>query len=1132
MKNIIYIFLAVCLSTPALAQQIVGAEYFFDTDPGVGNGTSVPFSADDSLEFTASIPLNNLDAGFHNLLIRFKNELGFWSCAEQRSFFAQPLPMSNETIVAGEYFIDIEPGVGNGMPLDISSQADSIEQNYAITLGSLSQGFHQLGMRFKNQSGSWSALDARSFYVTSIQALDNNIVSGEYFVDVEPGVGNGTPFAVSSTSDSLEYDVSLLLPTMELGNHNLYIRYKNADNNWTLAEPRPFVVCTSYAAEADFTFNITDDLAFFDDNSQYADSLLWDFGDGATSTQVNAIHLYDLGGQYDVTQFNYNVCGDDAITKTIDINGAGVFTPSVSANTNYVVATITGAGFIEGSLAKLFREGEEILPTNINWSSSHHLTATFNFVSETIGDWNLAVEVPGVFLDTIFNAIALEPVAPINLSTYIVAPARQLLNRNQKVLVNISNDGNQTVFGLQNFVSFTKQNVSVALLSDLKAPSFVDHYLDSVNRGLVTSLDLLTQDSVYFGHYIIPMLGPGETTTLMFNVLATNVQPMQIQSVLANSIFSPTQVNSFIGGLTSFTPQGITSSAGRTGLATGGLLNNSLLTGLLSGLVTGTSGGSSYNSPGFPSPNYTVSPGPGSSGGGPPTGCVGCGNQGGPVNNGGTGPVSGGQQVAGAIFSPIMPNAPANPQQPFVPAPEDEEVSQEAMDDIADAIEKWLNDDMGDDLDGEDSDEEPEDLDTPEGGDCGPLPLGIECVPFVPIDSDEDGDPDNDGDEEDEDDLNFVSGFDPNAIYGPAGFTDVHYIQNNRRMDYTVSFENVDTATANVVEVRVNTLLDTAKFDISTFRYEAFGVGEQLYALAPFRNSFVSEVDQSSFENCLLRVTGNAPDSAGLVHVLFESLNLETRALIDNPDDGFLPPNVDAPFGEGYFVFSVMQKENQSHLTEFPMEAEIVFDALEPIVTEIYNNTIDAEAPESFITGTEATVADSVLVLYFNKQDMHSGVDFVDFYASSDGAAFEKRVRTNSDSLVVNLAYGVAYQFYTIATDFCGNVELAPDAPDVTVTYVVGIEESTIASSVNVYPVPSTDVLNCEVVMAKSAEVTIEFENMLGEKVNVGSTGQLTWQQGVGKFNRSFFINDLANGIYNLKITMDDQTISRRFVKQ
>lgn len=560
---------------------------------------------------------------------------------------------------------------------------------------------------------------------------------------------------------------------------------------------------------------------------------------------------------------------------------------------------------------------------------------------------------------------------------------------------------------------------------------------------------------------------------------------MQIQSVLANSIFSPTQVNSFIGGLTSFTPQGITSSAGRTGLATGGLLNNSLLTGLLSGLVTGTSGGSSYNSPGFPSPNYPVSPGPGSSGGSPPAGCVGCGNQGGPVNNGGTAPVSGGQQVAGAIFSPIMPNAPANPQQPFVPAPEDEEWSQEVLDAIDDALMKSLIEEMGDDLDGENSDEEPEDLDTPEGGDCGPLPLGIECEPFVPIDSDEDGDPDNDGDEEDEDDLNFVSGFDPNAIYGPAGFTDVHYIQNNRRMDYTVSFENVDTATANVVEVRVNTLLDTTKFDISTFRYEAFGVGEQLYALAPFRNSFVSEVDQSSFENCLLRVTGNAPDSAGLVHVLFESLNLETRALIDNPDDGFLPPNVDAPFGEGY------------------------------------------EAPESFITGTEATVADSVLVLYFNKQDEHSGVDFIDFYASADGAAFEKMERTNSDRLVVYLTYGVQYQFYTIATDFCGNQEMAPDVADVIVSYLVEVDEQNSAAFVKVYPVPSSENLTVAYTLLRGGDLSITLIDITG-KVAL----QKNWKSSkTGSSSVDLNIGSLAKGVYSLQFLVDKTMITKRIIK-
>jgi hypothetical protein len=343
-----------------------------------------------------------------------------------------------------------------------------------------------------------------------------------------------------------------------------------------------------------------------------------------------------------------------------------------------------------------------------------------------------------------------------------------------------------------------------------------------------------------------------------------------------------------------------------------------------------------------------------------------------------------------------------------------------------------------------------------------------------------------------------------------------------------VTFENVDTATANVVEVRVNTLLDTAKFDITTFRYEAFGVGEQLYALAPFRNSFVSEVDQSSFENCLLRVTGNVPDSAGHVHVLFESLNLETRALIDNPDDGFLPPNVDAPFGEAYFVFSVMQKQDLIHLTEFPMEAEIIFDYLEPIVTEVYNNTIDAEAPESFITSTAATVADSILVLHFNKQDDHSGVDFEDFYVSADGANFERRVRTNSDSLVVNLAYGVDYQFYTIATDNCGNRELAPSSPDVTVSYYVGIEEINLISNLIVYPVPTSNVLNISYKLTQPTSAILSLIDITG-KVVMQKNSQSLKQ---GKVNEQIDISSLAQGVYMLQIEVDGALIKRKVVKQ
>jgi PKD repeat protein len=1044
--------------------------------------------------------------------------------------FAIATQLNAQLVVSGEYFIDTEPGIGFGIPLEIAVPADSIEHNFSIIYNDLTPGFHHLGLRFKNDFGNWSSNDMRNFYVMQNEALDGNIVLGEYFVDIEPGIGNGTSFSIPNPSDSLENDISLLLPEMELGNHILYIRYKDAADNWTLAEPRPFLVCTNYAAIADFSFNVTDDLAFFSDHSQYIDSLQWDFGDGSPiSNQLNEIHLYETGGQYNVTQLCYNICGNDTITKTIDVNGAGTFTPKFSANNNYIVATITGAGFTENTQVKLIREGEELIPASIQWNNSHHMTATFNFVNETLGIWDLAIDVPGEFLDTLHDAITLEPVGPVNLSTYIVAPSRQLINRYQKILVNISNDGNQTVFGLQNFVKFSKQSVSAVLLSEIKAPSFSDHYLDSINHGLITSLDPLTQDSVYFGHYIIPMLGPGETATLMFSVIASSIQPMSMQSVLGNSIFSNSQITSLLSGITSFTPQGITAMAGRSNLAIGGLLPNQAITGLIGSLINGTAGQTNYNSPSYPSANLTIGVSQNNNVGSPPSGCVGCGNQGVAPNTGGASPISGGQQVGAGITSPIIPNAPLNPFQPFVPDPADEEWSQDILDQITDLLDDELEDELGDDVgeDAEDNDEEPLDPDQPAGSDCGADVPVAECPELVPIDWDADGEPDNEGDEKDDDELRFVTGFDPNAIYGPDGFTDQHYVRQNTRMDYRVTFENVDTASANVVEVMVNTLIDTSLFDLSTFRYEAFGIGEQIYALSPYRSSFVSEVDQSLFENCLLRITGNAPDSTGNIHVYYESLNLETRALIDNPDDGFLPPNVDAPFGEAYFVFSVMQKENLNHLTEFPMEAEIVFDQNAPIITEIYNNIIDAEAPESFISNTPSVVTESSLVLHFNKQDSHSGVAFVDVYVSADGSTFERKVRTNSDSLVVNLTYGVEYRFYTIATDFCGNKELAPLSPDVTVSYLVGLDELSDVRDIRIFPVPATDKLNVTFTLVQSGDLTLKVMDTSGKVV----LNKEVKDKKSGTYNIDLNIDRLSQGVYSLQLLFNGGAITQRIIK-
>ncbi|MEW5924650.1 MAG: PKD domain-containing protein, partial [Candidatus Zixiibacteriota bacterium] len=70
---------------------------------------------------------------------------------------------------------------------------------------------------------------------------------------------------------------------------------------------------------ADFTSDITEGCAGatinFTDQSQYADTWEWDFGDGATSHDQNPSHTYNSAGYYTVTLKVSNDCGEDEETK-------------------------------------------------------------------------------------------------------------------------------------------------------------------------------------------------------------------------------------------------------------------------------------------------------------------------------------------------------------------------------------------------------------------------------------------------------------------------------------------------------------------------------------------------------------------------------------------------------------------------------------------------------------------------------------------------------------------------------------------------------------------------------------------------------------------------------------------------
>ena len=90
-----------------VSAQINQGEYFIDTDPGVGSGTTFTFTGPvDSVQTTFNLSTTGLSVGLHNLYIRFRGTDGKWGFTDQKQFrvcnniFASPTVTGNTSICA------------------------------------------------------------------------------------------------------------------------------------------------------------------------------------------------------------------------------------------------------------------------------------------------------------------------------------------------------------------------------------------------------------------------------------------------------------------------------------------------------------------------------------------------------------------------------------------------------------------------------------------------------------------------------------------------------------------------------------------------------------------------------------------------------------------------------------------------------------------------------------------------------------------------------------------------------------------------------------------------------------------------------------------------------------------------
>jgi len=295
------------------ATNLTKAEYFFDADPGFGNGTPISFTPGNSVTIPAlNVNIGSLAPGFHFISFRFRDDRGRWTHASTQSFYVIP-PITTDlatSITRIEYFFNTDLGPGNNTSIPITAGSPQ-NNSFPITLpGTLTPGFHQIGFRYRDNKNRWSHAETRTFYVVPpLPPSDREIVAAEYYIDSPQGTG--TPIRIPGITPATTVDqlVALDMTGVPTGNHTLTIRLKDSEGMWSYLATENFTVsaCTpptppvapgvSRCNEGTVTLTAT----------------------GATGAQVYRWY-------------------DDPILNNLLFSGASFTTPSLTASKNYYVS--------------------------------------------------------------------------------------------------------------------------------------------------------------------------------------------------------------------------------------------------------------------------------------------------------------------------------------------------------------------------------------------------------------------------------------------------------------------------------------------------------------------------------------------------------------------------------------------------------------------------------------------------------------------------------------------------------------------------------------------------------------------------------------------------------------------------
>jgi PKD repeat protein len=331
-------------------------EYYFDTDPGFGNGTSFPVNSLDTINVNLTLQTQNLAVGFHKAYFRVKNQLGVYSNSAEQLFYIYDTTKtiaqtSLPKIIAMEYFFDqLDPGAGNASPFSIFSSNDSVNIPQLIQaidplfLDPLPVGVHMLNVRAKDESGNWSMTYSTSFTICDQPATANfnYQVNGTSVTFTNTSIKDyGTKWIFGDGSSSTSRDA---IHNYGIGGQIRVglISYSGCGNDtaWQI------ITLNCVSPTASFTKSISDLRVSFTAPYYLGATYSWNFGNGKTSTLQNPVAIFQNTGTFNVCLTISTSCGSSIYCENVNVSCAAPvssFTTDVNGYTVNLTNNSTNA---------------------------------------------------------------------------------------------------------------------------------------------------------------------------------------------------------------------------------------------------------------------------------------------------------------------------------------------------------------------------------------------------------------------------------------------------------------------------------------------------------------------------------------------------------------------------------------------------------------------------------------------------------------------------------------------------------------------------------------------------------------------------------------------------------------------